>query len=693
MTPSQDTIYFANRPDNEIVDYLFERVERYYEFLNSFPFAEKVTKSLAYYAGGTLDDGKVSWKITRGGEMGEVLFNFENHFRSIANSLLTLTTAQRPTVQVVAKNADKKSISKANVAKAVIDWNLSEAGLEDMLRSAAELAITGSEAFILVDWDHTKGDQVGIIDPSTGEPTTVSSGDIRFRLFHTFDVVRDPFAPSYEALSWKIVRSFVNKFELAARYPEVAEDIIALGPRVEDNESKPVFDIRSEDTDLIAMWEFYHEKTAAVPEGKYVKFVRGLWLEGGPLPFKKVPLHRCAPGVLQGTPFGYTQMFDLLGPQETVNGLDTAMTTNQLGRGVGNLLIPNGANLSIDQLSTSMNGITYDGEKKPEPLQWPTTPSEFFQYKKDKIAAMEVISGINSVVRGNPSENVGADASGSKLAMLNATAIQQNSGLEREYTQLIRRTCLSIVNTYRERGGEMKRMVRIVGKFNKYQVKDFVASDFDDIDDIDVDIGNPITRQISGRMALGDRLVELGLIKPENMNAYITLMQNGSIDPMIQGQQAQMARIEEENENLMDGKGQHVALISDPHWDEIAKHLELLDNPDLRQPTPENQGIVQAILAAVQQHIDLFKQMPPDMVAIRGGQRAMELWQMAMGGMMGPPAPPPGGEQPNQKPSEPPPSTQDSMAKDSMAALPQQPRLPKNPATGQTAEVRGVTDE
>lgn len=690
MPNSADNVYFAARPDNEIVDYLFERVERYYEYLNSFAFAEKISKSLAYYAGGTLDDGKVSWKITRGGEMGEVLFNFENHYRSIAQTLLNLTTAQRPAVQVISKNADKKSISRAAVAKGLIDYNLSEAGLEDLLRQAAELTIAGSESFILTDWDRTKGERIGRMNPVTGEPEEVPEGDVRFRLFHTFDVVRDPFAPSYKQLTWKIVRSFVSKYELAAEYPEVAEDVINLGPKNEDNESRPVFDVREGDTDLIAVWEFYHEKTAAMPDGRYVKFVRGIFLEGGPLPFKKIPLWRCAAAELLGTPFGYTPMFDLLGPQETINGLDTSITTNQLGRGTGNMLVPRGANLSVEQLSTSMNAIEYDGQQEPKPLEMPSTPRENFDYKQEKIAAMEVLSGVNSVVRGNPSENVGADASGSKLALLAATAIQQNSGLEREYVQLIRRVSLGIIQVFKDRGGEMRRAVRIVGKFNKYQVKDFAASDFEDIEDISVDIGNPVTRQISGRMAMGDRLVEMGLIKAENLSAYITLMQEGTLDPMIQGEQAQMARIEEENENLLDGVGQHRALITDPHWIEIAKHLELLDNPDLRQNTPEALAAQELVLAAVQEHIDLFKAMPPDLVAIRGGQAALSLWQMAQGIA----APPPGEEAPAQESPQggAPPSTQESLAHESISAEPTMPNMPTNPMTGETAQVPGVTD-
>ena len=681
-----DNLYFAMVDDREIVGRLEDKFQAYIDYCESFSFFSKVRKSLAYYAGGTLEDGKTSWTINRGGEDGEVLFSFENHYRSLAQALLNLTTAQRPAVDVISKNSDKQALSRALVAKGLIDYHLTEVGLESLIRETIESAIVGAEGFIFTDWDHRAGEKVGAIGED-GQPTEDAQGEVRFRTFSTFDVARDPYAKSFKDCQWFILRTPVNKFDLAADYPEMAEKISAMKPG--DESTRWTFAEGRNDTELIWMYEFYHNPTSAVPGGKYVKYVGGYWLEGGPLPYKKVPLYRCAPSELKGTPFGYTTMFDLLGGQETVNGIDTSILTNQLGRGIGNMLVPNTANISVEQLSTSMNAITYDGQQEPKALEMPATPAEFFQFKKDKISAMEVISGVGSVVRGNPSENIGADASGSKLALLQVQAIQQNSGLEKQAVQLIRDVCLGLVHIYRDFGGSLPRLMKIMGKQNQYLVKEFVPQEeFSDVDQLTVDIGNPLTRQISGRMAMADRLAELGLIKPENANAYITLMKEGTIDPMIQGQQAQNMRIEEENENLLEGKP-HRALITDPHWAEIPKHLELLDNPDLRSDDPANQQVQQAVLAAVMEHSQLFRAMPPEIVLMRGGQEALQIWQlmqqMAQGapqalGMQAPkPAPgagPQGQPKPGKSPSSDVSSVQDQQKPESMAAQPKQPKMP-----------------
>lgn len=705
---SSAEMYFAARPDSEIVGYLRQKIVRYYEYLETFGHAERIRKSVAYNSGGTLDDRQnCTWRINRGGEDGEILLNAENHYRAIGQSQVNLICAQRPTVQFIAKNFDKQSIARASVANGLVDGYLTEAGLEAMFKDGCENAVFGTEGFYFVDWDPKLGEVKGrvvpamdeagqpVMDPETGIPATqtvaMPVGDVRIRLFGTFDVIRDIWATQYRELTWKMLRTWVNKWDLAARYPEIADKITSMSPG-SDAETRVLYEKHKDDSELLPVYEFYHEKTPAVPEGRFVKIVKDIWLEGGPLPFSKIPLTRECPAELKGTPFAYSAMLDLLGAQETVNGLDTSMTTNQLGRGIGNMLVPRNANLTVEQFATSMNAIKYDGEQEPKALVMPPTPPEFFQYKKDKISAMEVISGINSVVRGSPSENVGADASGSKLALLQAQAVQQNNGLEKNHVQAIRDVAMNIIRVYRSFGGSEARVLKTVGKYNSYKVKEFMPSDLEDIENLTVDIGNPVTRQISGRMAIADRLVELGLIKNENMRHYITLIRDGVLDPLVEGTEASMLRIEEENEKLLEGdqQWQHRALITDEHWLEIPKHLELLDNPDLR--LPEAEQIQRKVLEAVQEHLQLFKAMPPELVMMRGGPNALAMWQQMQ--MMGMPAPgatatgtPPAKDQGGKA------SVQDAMAKDGQAAPPQQPQMPKNPATGQRAPgAPGVTD-
>lgn len=275
-----NTQYFATRPDDEIVPYLREKVAEYSEYLRQYGHAERIAKSLAYNAGGTIDDsGNCTWKIQRGGELGEVLLNAENHYRAIGQSAVNLTTAQRPSIQFLAKNSDKQSVSRAAIGNQLVESYMQEAGLEAMFKDACELMVFATEAFIFVDWERTAGPVEGRVVPEIndlGEETLVEKampiGDVRFRLFDTDDVIRNPFLPSWRQRSWVILREWVSKWEIAAKYPELADKISSMGPESDDERIQRAVG-RLDDHDLLPVYEFYHEKTAAIPEGRYVKFV------------------------------------------------------------------------------------------------------------------------------------------------------------------------------------------------------------------------------------------------------------------------------------------------------------------------------------------------------------------------------------------------------------------------------------
>lgn len=92
-----------------------------------------------------------------------------------------------------------------------------------------------------------------------------------------------------------------------------------------------------------------------------------------------------------------------------------------------------------------------------------------------------------------------------------------------------------------------------------------------------------------------------------------------------------------ENEQLMEGVSQQ-ALLTDDHPMHILEHACVLNSPETRQ----NPQIVQAVLAHIQEHMDLGKSMDPML--------ANSLKQVSM---FQPPPPPPGGPAPEGMPIPP----------------------------------------
>ena len=686
--------YFASEGPDKIAGELWQRVQKYYQHLKDSGLASLVYSLHAALLGQTTNGtGGTSFRITKGGEQGELLNSVENHLSSIGNALVTLTTAQRPAIQYLAANSDYKSLAQTSLAQGIGDWWLTERQLEQHVKEAVRKAVRLMEGHILVEWSATEGEDVMARESDEGEMLgglPEKTGDIRNTVLGILDVVRDVYATSWEALDWLIVRQWVNRYDLAAKYPEHVDAILALTPAQDVSDRIGLGStLRSADTALIPMWKFFHKRTAAVPEGRMVSFVDdNTVLFDGANPYRdELPVKRVVADEIDGTPFGFTPMAHLLSLQEAVNGLDSSMITNALGRGVGNMVTnaPDGS-VTVEEVSSSMNLIKTPPGSEVKALEWPDMPSEFANLKAAKISAMEVISGANSVVRGNPSENVGEDASGAKLALIAAQAIQANSGLESSYANLLRDICLAIINRYKDFGGSVPRLARLAGKNRQYMVKEFTASDLEDVDRVSVDVGSPMMRTVSGRMAIADKAMSYP--KAEDRMAYLHLIKEGTLDPGMEDGHSQSMRIRQENELMMEGQRPRV-LVSDPHWLEIKKHLSILDNPSLREPAPENEAIASVVLGHVQEHLMSLKTMDPTLVLAVGGQEALAFWQPAMAAAMppgvgGPPPPEPGAT----SGTPPPEAGAESVVEPSNPAasqeeMPGEPEMPNNPMTGE----------
>jgi hypothetical protein len=125
---------------------------------------------------------------------------------------------------------------------------------------------------------------------------------------------------------------------------------------------------------------------------------------------------------IYASPFGYTVSFDMLPIQKAIDGLASTIQTNQEAFGVQNVLVPRGSNLDVEELVGGLNIVQYDPKMgKPEPMNLTATPVEIFNRYKELINEMESISGINSVVRGNPEASL---KSGAALALVASQAIR-----------------------------------------------------------------------------------------------------------------------------------------------------------------------------------------------------------------------------------------------------------------------------
>lgn len=600
---NKNSKYFAALESKDAVNEISHKAESWGGSALANDYLDKLKKSWAYYHG-NFTDGSSDHQLSFTGEQNELVKFPVNHYRNIARHLLNMTTANRPNLKTRAANTDYKSQAQTILADGLLEYYFKEKSLEDFVNLATEYAIVFGEGYVRMGWNATAGEMFEQ-DEETGEK--YHEGDIEFSNVSPFDIIRDPSKEDSKSHDWLIVRSYKNRFSLAAKYPELEQAILNVQSKDDlDPIKHGVFTM--DKTDDIPVYEFFHKKCDALPEGRYIVYVSSeAILYDGPLPYREIPIFRISPENILGTPFGYTVLFDLMPIQEAINMLYSTIITNQNAFGVQNVLIPKGADLNLTQLSGGLNILEYNNiaNAKPEALNLTQTPAEIFNMIQVLEKQMETISGINSVTRGDPEKSLRSAAA---LALVQAQAVQFSSLLQHSYIKLIESIGNSLIHILQDYA-KHPRVAAIAGKSQRAYMRSFSNKDILEINRVIVEVSNPLAKNTAGRLEIANQLIQMGLVK--NVDQYFTVLNTGRLDSMTEGDQAELLLIRAENERMMDGIA--VSAISiDQHALHIQEHKALLADPDLRN----DPGLTQIALDHIQEHIDLLRNTDPGLLAV-----------------------------------------------------------------------------
>ena len=630
-------IYFAADKVEKTVEYLSKKGSNWFNHLYHNRYLEKIKRSwMSYHGAYFTDNGGDGHQITFGGEQGEYVNIAVNHFRNIAQHMLVMVTSTRPAFQARSSNIDHKSQVQTYLAHGILEYYMREKRLERFIKKAVEYAIVLGSGFIKMEWNSTSGeiydtidfDEELIVDYDEDDnpldengrilkPFPVYQGDVEFENLSPYDVIFDNTKESAENHDWVLTRTFKNKFDIAAKYPEKAEEIMSLKSKNQEQSGIRATLSYIDDTVEVPVYEFFHKKTESIPEGRYLLYVdTNIALMDTPMPYRNLPIYRISPSDILGTPYGYTSMFDLLPMQDAVNTLYSTILTNQNAHGVQSILSPRGNDVKVSQVAEGMNFIEYntvDGAPNggaPTSLNLTQTPGEIFNFLQMIERAMETVSGVNSVARGNPEASL---RSGNALALVQSQALQFLSGLSQSYIQLIEDLGTGLIKLIQD-FAKVPRIAEIAGKSNRSKMKEFVGDDVNSITRVVVDAGNPLSQTTAGRAEMASNLLQMGLIKsPEE---YFAVLNTGKLEPLIQGQHDELLLIKAENERLVDDSSDVIAIDTDDHALHIREHKIVLADPDARLDIE----LVTRALAHIQEHVDALRQVNPDLLSIIGEQ-------------------------------------------------------------------------
>lgn len=619
---SNDMYWASHEDPKKTAAIALQKGQSFFNTLSQNAYIEKLYKMWRFYHG-VFDNG-TGHQVNFGGEQGEFTNLYVNHFRNIARHIITMITANRPVMDARAINTDYKSQAQTILATGILDYYMREKGLEDALQRALEIAVVLGAGFVKMEWNATTGEKYDY-DEETGQYTY--EGELEFTTLSQLDVVVDGTKEKWSK-EWVVVRSFHNRFNLSAKYPEYSEEIKKLQTKFNPALYNTAF-FSNDSTDDVPVYELFHGRTEAMPNGRYMLFLsEDIILMDTHLPYREVPIYRISPSDFMGTPYGYSPLFDLYPIQEAINTLHSTILTNQAAFGVQNLFVPKESDINVTSLQGGMNII--EGNTPPVPLQLTQTPQEVFNYLQMLIQEMETISGVSSVTRGQPEASL---KSGTALALVQSMSLQFISQIQQSYVYLIENVGTGLINILKDYATTPK-MIALVGKNNRPLLKEFTGEEISAISRVVVDMGNPLGKTIAGRVQIAEQMMQMNIIKtPEQ---YFQVMNTGRLDSMYEGEQSHMLLIRRENEKMLEGINPLVS-PTDKHSIHIQEHTTVLDDPDLR----ENPELAKTVMDHIQQHIEALRNVDPELLQLMGQQASPQ-----NPGLQPPPGatPPQGGE-------------------------------------------------
>ncbi|NBW17363.1 MAG: hypothetical protein EBR82_56225, partial [Caulobacteraceae bacterium] len=212
--------YFATLPPDELAKELTGKVDNWLQWVMiTGRLGRWRTAFDSYY--GQRDKHK-SYYVTQAGEQGELSMLMANEYRNLVQHVLVLTTQNKPSFEVSTTNTDSQSQEQGILARNLLDyyWNLG--GITEVIYQALETSLVMDSAWVFTEWDVTKGEKVR---PGL-DGNMLTTGDIQCTFKQPIDVVVDWTRESSQGHTWQIKSDLINKYDLAAQFPEKADEIV-----------------------------------------------------------------------------------------------------------------------------------------------------------------------------------------------------------------------------------------------------------------------------------------------------------------------------------------------------------------------------------------------------------------------------------------------------------------------------------
>lgn len=600
-------------------------VERYWEGSRSSQFYTRMRtlfkEAYKYYYGLVWNDMYSSTTI---GEQDEFTAININESRSHIKGVLSMTTQNRLVFDCLTQSTDVRARNNVLIGNSLLDHIFYQKRLERHAREMLEIGLFSGTAFLYVGW---KQGSMRNVDED-GNPAY--GGDLEAIPLTLLDVGMNPFKTNFEEQDSFKFRRVMNKYELAATYKDKEEDILNL-PNPDHEEMLGI-----DDDEYGSVWVYYtfHKPSKALPNGRMmISCQNEVVLYDDVNPYGCLPIVCFRPDIRYGSAYGHAPLFDLMPLQEAANTLDSSFLTMAENFAIPNVL----ASDRFKAIETDIAGGMKLIQGKPDPdapnqgfpvaMNMPKPDGVYLNQREKYSEYMQGLSGQNASVRGQYQTG----QSGTAIALATSAAQMFNSGLEASYimaveemAMLILKICHNFMST--------EDIIEVAGLSQDYASLNFNESSLADIGRVKINLGNPLSKTVSGRVEIANQLLERGQI---NARDYMNILLSGQLTEAIEKGSSQTALMKLENEMLAQNDKPIMSLL-DNHVLHVEKHREMIDNPLVRK----NQAIVALVMEHISEHLEMMEVLKvdnPDLLDIALSNPIGTTRQM-MGGQVATPA-------------------------------------------------------
>jgi len=603
--------YWARKPPDEFADVLRTKIRGYYQFLEESSRARVWERSEMMYYGRGPDGWTDSTIVKFSGVDGELVNLTVNHYGAVLRLIHATITATRPAFESQAINTSVDAIRQVKLADMIVDYYLVEKKSEENYRKIARYALMYGEGWEFKPWNPRKGEALGQ-DPTTGAQKF--EGDFEDDALTPYDVIRDVSVENIDKLEWLIVRRPVSKWTLAAMHEASARHIIDTTRAKRETEMLTQSDslpLEGRDEDTIYVYYFFHEKTAALPLGRFSVLVGDKIVFNGALPYDSMwdVVNPMIPEHEEGKPFGVSFMWDAIGPQQAYDSIVSTAVTNHDAFGVQNVWTEENDAITTEELPGGLRHL--QSRTKPEAVQLLAISEHSYRLEGMFRELIEMITGANAVARGNPQASL---KSGSALALVQSTMVQFASGTQGAFALMCERSATSRIKTMRI-FATVERTLEIAGRDQLLNVQKFKSENLAGIRRVKVQLGDPMMRTPSGRKEIADKLLDKGMIPatPQGAKMYLSIQSTGKVELATDPAERHMLNAREENERLLAGEPVHALFTDDPVL-HINEHSSILDSTEAR----EDPARVAAVREHIYEHLAVWRDAPPELMQALG---------------------------------------------------------------------------